>query len=224
MTAYCGCTMKVHIIPGRAEAHSVKGTAVLIDVFRATSTIPVMFLRNARSVRPFPKIREARKFARSNRDAVLVGERFGIRVPGFDFNNSPSDILEAELEGKDIAFTSTNGTRVLNLLSGSDRILIASFINHSATVEKLKESEEVWLVRADRPDGVSQEDEIYADYLKKSLLGEKPDLEEYKKRIRNCNGSKILARLGYSRDVEMALRADLASFSVVYQNGEFLKE
>lgn len=215
--------MKIHVIPGRAEAKNVTGKAVLIDVFRATSTIPVIFMKGAVIVMPFSKIREARKFARENPDTVTVGERYGIRIPGFNYNNSPSDINAADLRGKKVAFTSTNGTKVLELLSGASEVLLSSFINHSATVRQLSEENEVWIVRADRPDGKSQEDDIYAEFLKQSLSGKQPDIEEFRQRIRNCNGAKTLGRLGYPQDVEMALKLDLADFAVSYADGKFVK-
>ncbi len=215
--------MKIHIVPGRAEARNVSGAAVLIDIFRATSTIPVILLKGAEAVIPFPKIRDARRYARESGDVVTVGERYGIRIPGFNFNNSPSDIYAAELEGKKVAFTSTNGTRVLGLLQNASEIVTSSFINHTATAEWLSSREEIWIVRADRPDGRSQEDDIYADFLKRSLLGEEPDQDHYRELIRECNGSKTLGRLGYARDVEMALRIDLVDFPVFFRDGRFVR-
>lgn len=215
--------MKIHIIAGRSEAGAATGTAVLIDLFRATSTLPVMFLKGAETVVPFMKMREARRFARANENAVTVGERFGIKIPGFDFNNSPSDIYEADLSEKKVAFTTTNGTKVLGLLENATEILASSFINHSATVRALSEHKEVWIVRADRPDGMAQEDNIYAEFLKNSLEGGDVAQDDYTQRIRNCNGAKALSRLGYARDVEMALKIDMADFPVFFRNGIFVR-
>lgn len=215
--------MKIHIVAGRSEAGKVEGTAVLIDLFRATTTLPVMFMRGAGTVVPFLKMREARRFARSNDDAVTVGERFGIKIPGFDFNNSPSDIFNADLKGKRVAFTTTNGTKVLGLLKNATHILASSFLNCSATVRALSGMEEVWIVRADRPDGIAREDDIYAEFLKKSLLGEDVKLEDYSQRIRNSNGAKALARLGYTRDIDIALRIDAADFPIFFRDGAFVR-
>lgn len=215
--------MKVQIVSGRSDAEIVDGTAVLVDIFRATSTIPVIFLRGAERIIPFAKILEARKFSKNNENVITIGERYGIRIPGFDYNNSPGDISEVDLKGKTVAFTSTNGTRALKNLTNAEEIVTSSFINHSATVKWLKTKENIWIVRSDRPDGKSQEDEIYSNFLRESLETGKPDIESYLDSVRKCNGARTLERLGYLKDVQMAVKIDLVGFPVFFRNGEFSK-
>ncbi len=218
-----GEVLKINVISGRAEADRVEGTAALIDIFRATSTIPVLLFSGAVAVYPFPKMRDARKFARQDESTVTVGERFGIRIPGFHFNNSPSDVMDADLEGRKIAFTSTNGTKVLGMIPEGVSVVTASFINHTATLKWLSERDEIWLVRSDRPDGKSEEDQIYAEFLERSLKGEEPDFDLYAEKVRNCNGARTLDMLGYRKDVEMALRIDMVDFPVFYRDGRFVR-
>lgn len=132
-------------------------------------------------------------------------------------------MFEADLSGKTVAFTSTNGTKVLSLLSNAKEIVTSSFINHTATLNWLSGKNDIWIVRADRPDGKSEEDSIYSEFLEKSLNSEGPDPSKYTDLIRKCNGARTLERLGYSRDVEMALRLDLVDFPVMYSNGRFVR-
>ena len=105
--------MKVNILDGRKEKSFEHGTKVLVDVFRSTSTMPIILSRGAEKIIPTSSVGGAKELKRENPQFMVVGERYGMKVPGFDMNNSPSDAMEADLQGKTIIFTSTNGTKVL---------------------------------------------------------------------------------------------------------------
>lgn len=194
-----------------------------MDIYRATSTIPVILSRGAKYVVPFSRIRGIRKFSKDNPDVVTVGERFGIRIPSLDYNNSPSEMSTADLNGKIVAITSTNGTRALKRLKPGTEIITGAFVNHTATLNYARDREEVWIIRSDRPDGISEEDNIYADFLKECLTGFFPDPEEYINRVRECGGSRILARLGATADIDMALSLDSVNFVVIFRDGKFFR-
>ncbi len=214
--------MNIYEVSGRTEAERVSGTAILVDIFRATTTVSVALKKGVQYVVPFLRIRDAKRFSRENGNVVTIGERFGIKIPGFDFNNSPSDLMAADLEGKIAALTTTNGTRALNNLK-TEKILASSFLNHSATLNVIKDEEEVWIVRSDRPDGPAEEDRIYAEFLRESLKGNGPSIEEYAERIRMCKGARSLSLLGYSRDVDFSLKLDLVDFPIYYRENKFIR-
>lgn len=112
---------------------------IALDVIRATSTIVTFLACGGRSLIFTSSVREARSLKRRDPDLVLMGERGGTKVPGFDLDNSPTDIMRnpSLVMGKRAVLTTTNGTRLLRkLLKSGGSILIGSMLNLSFVVEK----------------------------------------------------------------------------------------
>ena len=208
------------IINGRKFSGHPAGTAVLVDIFRSTSTIPTILEVGAKYVIPTRTIKEARELKAQMPHAILIGERYGFKIPSFDYNNSPSDVQHADIKGKVVIFTSTNGTMVLRKISSARKVYIASFVNHSATLEKLRNDERVQIFVSGRPDSAAPEDEIYADFLRKELLGEHTNREEMVDAVRKCSGSRRLRILGYDQDIDAALRIDSIGFAAYFSEGK----
>ncbi len=91
--------------------------AVVFDVLRASATLTLLIEYQVKhEVVVFRDVRDAERFRDEHADrVVLVGERQGIQLPGFDFGNSPSELEQARDQWKDatIGFTSTTGGRTL---------------------------------------------------------------------------------------------------------------
>ena len=62
-------------------------------------------------------------------NSVLVGERDEKKIPGFDFGNSPTEIIQADLHGKTVIHTTTAGTQGLINATRADLVLTGSFVN-----------------------------------------------------------------------------------------------
>jgi len=70
---------------------------------------------------------------------VLIGERGGIRIEGFDFDNSPSTLARHadRIRTAKAVMTTTNGTNLLiKLQKNSNRVLIGSLLNLTSVVEE----------------------------------------------------------------------------------------
>ena len=215
--------MRVNIIDGRRDHIGSAPVKVLVDVFRSTSTMPVLLKNGARTVVPSRSVRGARKLYRNDPDFILIGERFGIKVPGFHYNNSPSDVWDVDFSGKNISFTSTNGTRVLEKIKHFPGVFISSFINHSATVAAVSGAEDVEIVMSGRPDSKSDEDLAYSEFLRDSLAGKNPGFETCAEKVRASSGARRLAVLGYKDDVEKCLVLDHVDFPVKYLDGKVIR-
>jgi 2-phosphosulfolactate phosphatase len=112
---------------------------VAIDVLRAT-TSAVMALKNGcTSFIPITSVEEARKVSsKFEKGKVLLGgAKKGVKIQGFDLGNSPDDYGEKIVKGKDIIFSSSNGTKAMHELESAREILIACFFNISAVCEGL---------------------------------------------------------------------------------------
>ena len=63
---------------------------VIIDVLRATSTINTILYHGAKLVKPVKTLEECKKLKDEN--YIIMAERMGKKVEGFDYGNSPTKI------------------------------------------------------------------------------------------------------------------------------------
>jgi len=62
-------------------------------------------------------------------------------VAGFDMGNSPFSFMEERIAGKDIAFTTTNGTQAISKSNEADLVIIGSFLNISSVINFLMDQQ-----------------------------------------------------------------------------------
>ncbi len=108
------------------------GVAV-IDVLRATTSITTAFDSGVHEIFPVATDEEAKHFKKHG--CLVAAESDGITLDYADFGNSPFYFRSSEINGKSIAYKTTNGTQTIKMLDASDRVLIASFLNLSAVVQ-----------------------------------------------------------------------------------------
>lgn len=208
------------IIDGN-KIHSLDtDVAVLIDVFRATTSIVVMLYKNAVEIIPFENETGAWEYFRNHKDHVLVGERDGIKINGFHHGNSPSELVNVEFGRKRVIFVSTNGTKVLKKIR-ANRIYIASFLNADAVLEKIPE--DAPLVCANRMELFSIEDFMCASYIKARKLNINVDFTRLKNAILRSKSALRLRYLNASEDIEISLKLNSIPIIPVYENGKIIK-
>lgn len=153
----------VVLYAGLLDSYSFTGkTVVVIDAFRATSVIVEALQNGAKEIIPVSTIEEAYELKQSNASFLLGGERGGMLIQGFDFDNSPFSYTAQRVAGREICLTTTNGTRALNGVRDAEKIYIGSFLNLPAVALKLVESNDVVIVCAGSEDTVSLEDSLCA--------------------------------------------------------------
>src|SRR6476469_6236242 len=81
---------------------------VVIDIFRATSSICYGIANGAEAIIPVASVAECLSY--QNHNYLLAAERDGKVVEGFDFGNSPFSYTADKVQGKTIVLTTTNGT------------------------------------------------------------------------------------------------------------------
>ncbi|MGC9123403.1 MAG: 2-phosphosulfolactate phosphatase [Thermoplasmata archaeon] len=191
--------------------------AVLIDVFRATTSIVVILSNGAEKIIPFPNEESAREFYKKNRDMILVGERNGYKIPDFHFGNTPYLLSKHDFHGKSVIFVSTNGTRVLNKIK-SNHIYFASFLNASSILKVLDEKTD--FICANRLNLLSIEDFMLAAYLKAKKLNIKIDYNRIKDIILKSKSADRVRSLNAEEDIYFSLNLDLYDIIPYYFNGE----
>jgi 2-phosphosulfolactate phosphatase len=158
-------------------ALAARGVAVIIDVFRAFTCAPLLFSMGVEKLFLIATPEQAFALKEKDRDLILVGEVSGIPIKGFDFGNSPSEILRKGPEffkGRTVLQRTSSGVQgVLLALSVADEVLLGSYALAGSTVKYLlsKKPEIVSLVAMGwELKEIAPEDEWCVRYLS-HLLG-----------------------------------------------------
>lgn len=109
-------------------------TVVVIDVLRAASTIVTALAHGFAYIIPVETIGQAIALRTDN--AWLVGERHGKKINDFHYNNSPRELLSAEVDGRHLILTTTNGTRAIHKAERAGQLLVGCFLNATACIEQ----------------------------------------------------------------------------------------
>ncbi len=148
--------------------------AVVIDVLRATTTIATALDAGAEAVQAFSNIEEL--ISQSDlwpvEKRLRAGERGGVKVEGFDLDNSPLACTPEIVQDKQLFLTTTNGTRALQRVEKSPQVITAAQINRRAAVNYLLETqpETVWMVGSGWEGDYSVEDTACAGAIAQSIL------------------------------------------------------
>ena len=162
----------VYSLPKFADAEALAGgTAVVIDVLRASTTTIYALQAGANAVIPCGEIDEARRIAAgfSPNEKILGGERGGLPIEGFDLGNSPEEYTPERVRGKTVVFTTTNGTQALLHVTRARQIVLGAFVNATAVVQHIFGQEEVHLLCAGTDGQPTDEDSMLAGMLAEKL-------------------------------------------------------
>jgi 2-phosphosulfolactate phosphatase len=233
----------VHLLPELFEpAELAGGTAVVIDILRASTTICHALDAGATKVIPCLTVEEAHAQAEKTDDDVLLGgERGGVRIAGFDLSNTPMEYTSDVVAGKTILFTTTNGTEALHRSQEAERVLIGAFVNLSAVVACLSaEDRPIHLVCAGTNGAVSGEDVLFAGAVVAGVFENRENLvlgndsarlaldfwransqndANFRQAMRDSQGGRNLQKLGLTADIERAGERDLFDFVPVWHRG-----
>jgi len=136
-------TAEVILSPLMINCYDIKDKiVVVIDVFRATSSICVAFENQYKSIITTLKIEDAMKLKKENN--IIAGERDGNKLEGFDIGNSPSEIILNKNLVEEIVLTSTNGTKCIELAYNNfaKEIWIGSLNNVKSIAQQLNKNPE----------------------------------------------------------------------------------
>ncbi len=211
--------------------------AVVIDVLRATTTIACALDNGAEAVQTFADLSDL-KYSASQWPAssrLLLGERGGKMIEGFDLGNSPVAVLPEKVSGKRLFMSTTNGTRSLQRVSKAANLYTASLLNRRAVSEKIliDKPRELWIVGSGWEGDYSLEDSFAAGALAAHMLENSKEMvhlmndelisalavwEQWKMNPEAClriaSHGKRLVNLG-DHDADFSCCAQLDNLSVV---------
>jgi 2-phosphosulfolactate phosphatase len=189
--------MKIDIFEFTEGAKKAKGVTVIIDVFRAFSVACYAFESGAARLIAVGEVEDAFNLKKKYKKSVLVGERNEKKIEGFDFGNSPTEILKADLEGVTVIHTTSAGTKGLVNANNSSLLLTGSFVNAGAVVKYIRSvnPEIVSLVAMGHRALVSaEEDLLCAKLIEDRLKGRESNYEEKIIALRSSSGKRFFDR------------------------------
>lgn len=211
--------MEIRLLQMLEGARAAKGLAVVIDVFRAFSVEAYLLARGAKKVIPVADEALAYRLKAENPDFLLVGERGGKMLPGFDAGNSPSQLKGIDVQGKTVVHTTSAGTQGLEGARNADRIFGGALVNAAATAEYLKrcDAECVSLVAMGLA-GIAptEEDDLCAAYIKSLIEGTPISLADAPEFLKRTSGAKFFdpkkSEIFPEEDFHMCVKADIFDF------------
>ena len=234
-------TLHTSLSPALLHLYDLSNSiVVIIDVFRATSTIAAALHNGARCVIPVDSVPRAIEISKSI-EGIAAGERDGIIAEGLQHGNSPLEYSREFIENKTLVLTTTNGTRLLQMAldNNADTIISGSFPNFSAVCDYLAaEKKNVVLGCAGWKDRFNLEDTLFAGAvihrLKKqfsihcdsSLMAEtmyakhKNNLIDFAPKLTHYH--RLVERFGLIEDIKFCLTEDVANVLPVYIDGKLI--
>ena len=128
------------LTPQLLDLYEIKNSiVVIIDVFRATSTMATALYNGALKIIPVDSAEACIEMGKAT-GGITAGERDGKIIPGLAYGNSPSEYPRSFIENKTLVITTTNGTKLLHmaLKMGAKDVITGSFPNLSNVIAYLK--------------------------------------------------------------------------------------
>ena len=189
--------MNIQILEMIEGARQAKGLTVIIDVFRAFSLECYLMAKHPAQLCPVGAKETAYAWKEKHPEAVLIGERHGVILPGFQYGNSPSQTADADLEGKTLIHTTSAGTQGIVNAAGAEEIITGSLVNAAAIARYIQkvQPDQVSLVAMGLEGKASApEDVLCARYIKSLVERTSLDMEAELKTLRHTeSGEKFPA-------------------------------
>jgi 2-phosphosulfolactate phosphatase len=234
-------TLHTCLSPALLHLYEVRNSVVvIIDVFRATSTIAAALHNGARCVVPVDTVPKAIALA-NELGGLAAGERDGKIAEGLQHGNSPLEYPNSFIGNQTLVLTTTNGTRLLQMAldNGADTIITGSFPNLSAVCNYLlQKNQNVILGCAGWKNRFNLEDTLFAgavihqlkahftihcdSSLAAQLLYEqhKNNLYDFAPQLTHYH--RLVERFGLIEDIRFCLTPDAANVLCIYENGKLI--
>lgn len=214
---------------------------VIIDVFRATSTIASALHNGATYIVPVDTVPKAIELS-EKLGGIAAGERDGKIADGLQHGNSPLEYNPGFIGDRILVLTTTNGTKLLHMAleNKADTIITGSFPNLGAVCDFiLKQNKNVVLGCAGWKDRYNLEDTLFAgaviskvkeqftihcdasftalslyESMKDDLVSHAPKFTHY---------HRLVDRFGLIEDIRFCLTENVANVLPLYKEGVLIK-
>lgn len=233
--------LEVCLSPALLHLYDTTDTiVVIIDVFRATSTIAAALHNGAKMVIPVASVEECISMKDKLDNCITAGERDGKVAPGLQYGNSPLEYPTSFIKDKTLALTTTNGTKLLHMVRDADSIITGSFLNLDAVCDYLiAQGKKVLLACSAWKDRVNLEDSLFAgavaekikDYftlecdstrIARELYLQSQRAESILKFVEDSNHYRRLSGFGLLKDLQYCTTPNLHPVVPIYNGKELV--
>jgi 2-phosphosulfolactate phosphatase len=233
-------SLEVCLTPALLPLYNVENfIVVIIDIFRATSSICYGIENGAEAIIPVSEVEECAAYREKGLNYLLAAERNGEVVTGFDFGNSPFAYTPEKVAGKTVVLTTTNGTHALHLSRNAKKIVIGSFLNLTALCNWLKtQDDNILLVCAGWKNNFNLEDTLFAGAVVEQLKANGYTLDDpalaandlyqigqnnIAQYLEKTSHGERLKKLGIEKDIAFCLQVDIAIAIPVLEGEKLVK-
>lgn len=213
-----------------------EAVVIVVDVLRATSAICTAFMNGAKGIIPVGNLDEVHLYKKLG--YLIAAERNGIQLDVADFGNSPDNFTKERVLGREIVYSTTNGTMAIRRASDCNAVIVGSFLNVSAVCNWLKHcNRNVIVLCAGWKNKFSLEDALLAGCISEKLTSGSQfftvcdsaiasmDLYDMAKVNMNEYIDKAAQRTRLKKNeldgvIPFCLTSDITSVIPVYQNGK----
>jgi len=218
--------------------HNPEAIVVVTDVLRASSAIVTALMNGAQSVIPVETIQEAKDL--KSKGFLVAAERDGIKLDFADLGNSPFNFTVEKISGKQIVYSTTNGTQAIHMAREAHRVIVGAFINLSATCRYLTGmGRDIIILCAGWKNRFSLEDTVHAGAIVEKVLQDqrysticdsalaaldlwklaKPDIRGY---LEKCAQRSRLRKNKLDDVIDYCFTPDLTEVIPVFQEGQLV--
>ena len=116
-------------VGGALRAQRRGDVVVVVDALRASTTIVQCLDSGARAVIPVVSADELV-------GTLTIGERGGEKLPNVTYGNSPTELKRANILGKSVMISTTNGTECIRTSKGKDNPVLIGAVTNSEAVAR----------------------------------------------------------------------------------------
>ena len=204
------------------QAGDARGAVVVIDVLRAFSTAAYAFAGGASAVWLVDGVEQALALKAARPELLAMGEDGGRRIDGFDFANSPWEVSQADLTGRELVQRTSAGTRGVVAATGAQRRWCASLVCASATARAVTAAglgDPDYVITGRRgADRQGEDDLLTAQLIERVRTGAPADAEATARAVAGSDEASVTLALGPThvdpRDIELAVRVDAFDFAM----------
>ena len=143
--------------------------AVIVDILRATSAIVTAFENGVDRIIPVGTLEEARAF--KEKGFMVAAERDGLVRDFADFGNSPYNFTRERVAGKQIVYSTTNGTQAIHVAKDCHQVLIGAYLNFTSLKDWIiKQQRDVIFLCAGWKSKFNLEDTLFAGAMAEDLI------------------------------------------------------
>ena len=211
--------MQINIYSPDCDASKIQGFTIVVDVLRAFSVS--YFINENKPIKyiVLDSIEKAFELKEKMPNSLLIGERQGIKIPGFDYGNSPTEIINKDFSKKIIIHTTTAGTKGLLAQNETNKVVVGSFVNAQALLNYINNNS-IKIVNiyctAPKNEVNGEEDYYFAEYIKALLLHKPFDFAQSVEIMKKGTG-KGFSDIGFAPYTDFTYCMELNRYNSILQ-------